>query len=388
MKTMKWLKTLGVVTILLLTSCETIRVEKGYLLPPSQGRVVFYMHLAIPTPPDVEFTLAGLELEKEENKWISIIDTPMDITSKDLIDRQVLIKEVIVDPGLYKKIRFYISKAAIKGKDGYVNLALPQPGGEHILESTFRVKPHESAVVSLAWDPEESISKGYLFQPSFHIEPQGSSLKGLLLFVSNSGSDYISVIDRGIERVIRAIDVGKNPKGMALNPNSEMLYVVNTGSRTISIVDTTLLSLRDTIQLTPSIEPTEIAFLADTSNPLEGKLYITDKRANNVLVVDTSARRVRKTLTVGIAPSHVAVDPVRKEAYVTNEGSDTLSIIDASEDVITNTITVDPKPAGVLVGKEVVLVEEKVVFVFSEGSLAVSVVSPVFRRVIRTIPIG
>ncbi|MFQ5899961.1 MAG: hypothetical protein ACE5IH_00190 [Thermodesulfobacteriota bacterium] len=381
MKNMNGLKGLVFLFVLLLASCEVSRLEVRHMLPQSQGRFIFYMHMNTLTPHDIEFTLSGLELEREDGEWIAILNTPLDISSANLTDRQIQIEEVIVDPGLYEKVRFHISEATVKGKNGYTNLALPQPDGEYVVATTLRVRAKESVVVSLVWSPNQSVVTGYLFQPSFHIETQRSSPKGLFLFVSNSGSDYISVIDRGVERVIWAIDVEENPRGMVLNPDSEMLYVVNSGSRTISIVDTALLSLRDTIQLTSGIEPTDIAFLPDINNLLEGKLYITDKRSNEVLVVDTFTRRVEKRLTIGILPSHIATDPVRREVYVTSEGSNTLSIIDASEDVVTSVFTVDSRPTGVVVGEDGVLV-------FSEGSQVVSVVSPSLRRVVRTIPVG
>lgn len=367
-----------VLSSLLFISCEKWLVDSPAPYPPSAARFLLYLYSTSSTPPDIAFTISEIKLQTEDNRWIKLLDGPIDISSTALIDRQIPLKDAGVEPGVYKGLKLIISKASINGRDGKVSLALPQPDGEVIVESNIRLQRKESFVASLAWDPEKSIAMGYLFQPALEIEPQIPSAMGLLLFVSNSASNYISVIDRSIERVIAAVTVGDNPMGMVLNSTQDRLYVVNSGSRTISIVSTTQFSILDTILLTAGIEPTDIAIIPDSKNSIEGKLYITNRFSNDVTVISTITKRVLKTIAVGTYPSAIAADALRKEIYVANERSNNLSIINAIDDTLVENISVDTRPTGIVVGNDKV-------YVFNEGSNKISVVSPSLRKVVSTI---
>jgi YVTN family beta-propeller protein len=61
----------------------------------------------------------------------------------------------------------------------------------------------------------------------------------LLLYVSNFGSDNVSVyaIDEG--RVIGSVGVGSRPDGLALTPSEDHLLVVDTKSGDVAVIRTT-----------------------------------------------------------------------------------------------------------------------------------------------------
>ncbi len=362
-----------------ITSCETL-VGKTVPYPPSVGRLLLYTHITSFAPPDIRFTLTGIEFKDEKGDWVKVMELPMDIASINLIDRQILIKEIPLEPGLYKVAKLHIAKAILTRGEGQINLTIPN-GGEVLIPIELRIKKGQTMVTSIVWSPEESIAKDYIFRPAIQVQPQIPSPRGLLLYVSNSGSNYISVIDRGVERVIAAITVGDGPKGMAVDPSGERLYVVNTLSRTISIIDTSRFDVLDTIYLTSGIEPTDVVMMPDPINPLEWRLYITNKGSNDVSVVNISQRRISKTIPVGVSPSFIAVDTDRKEVYVTNEVSNALSIISTVDDSVIATIVVDTRPTGIILGRDKI-------YVLNEGSNKISVISPSSREIINTIPGG
>ena len=338
------------------------------------------MHSTSLTPPNIAFTISEIKLQTEDNRWINLIDGPIDIMSTGLIDRQILLKEAAVEPGQYKGLKLIISRASVMGRNGHASLALSQPDGEVVIKSNIRLQRKEISAVSLVWDTEKSIEKGHIFQPSIEIETQIPSARELLLFISNSASNYISIIDRSLERVIGAVTVGDRPMGMALNATQDRLYVVNSASRNISVVDVTRFSVLDTIYLTAGILPVDIVIIPDDNNLIEGKLYIANRISNDVTVVSTVAKRTLKSVAVGIGPSAIAADAVRKEVYVTNEKSNNLSIINAIDDTLVANITVDNRPTGVFVGKDKI-------YVFNEGSNRISIISPSLRKVVATISV-
>ena len=59
------------------------------------------------------------------------------------------------------------------------------------------------------------------------------------IYVTNSESNTVSVIDTNTNSVLgNPIKVGMTPKGIAYDPENERIYVTNFGSDTVSIIDT------------------------------------------------------------------------------------------------------------------------------------------------------
>jgi YVTN family beta-propeller protein len=330
----------------IIASCGQMQVETPLDYQGDAARLLFYIHSTSDKPLDIEFTISWIGIEAENGNLVRVAEGPLEMSALDLVDRQIFIKEAFVEQGSYKGIKIGISNASIKRGAGRASLALPQPEG----------------VVSLPFDTRSQVP----------------SARRLLLFISNSASNYVSVIDTSLERVIGAVTVGEGPMGMALNSTKDSLYVVNSGSRTISIVDTAHFYVIDTIHLAAGLGPTEIAFMPDQDGSIDGKLYTINSISNDVTVVSTFTKRILRTITVGENPSAVAADTTRREVYVTNEGSNNVSIISAVDDSVIGTVTVDNRPTGLAIG------EEKI-YVFNEGSGTISKILPSSRTVEETV---
>ena len=59
------------------------------------------------------------------------------------------------------------------------------------------------------------------------------------IYVANSGSNSVSVIDGFTDRVERNIIVGSTPDGVAVNPKTNKIYVANSGSNSVSVINGT-----------------------------------------------------------------------------------------------------------------------------------------------------
>ena len=99
---------------------------------------------------------------------------------------------------------------------------------------------------------------------------------------------------------------------------------------------------------------------------------------NSVSVISTQTASSLKSISVGIHPSHVVADQLRREIYVANELSNSLSIINATMDMVVDTVAVGSRPAGVVVG-------EGDVYVLNNGANTISLVSKSSRKVTSTI---
>jgi YVTN family beta-propeller protein len=63
-------------------------------------------------------------------------------------------------------------------------------------------------------------------------------------YVTNQGSNNVSVIDTATNAVVVTIAVGNNPYGMTGTPDGKHVYVTNSASNTVSVIDTEPLRAR------------------------------------------------------------------------------------------------------------------------------------------------
>lgn len=84
----------------------------------------------------------------------------------------------------------------------------------------------------------------------------------------------------------------------------------------------------------------------------EGRLLVTARDSDLLLVIDTDARRVASEIPVGRKPFGVTVDRACDRAYVTNEDSDTVSVVDLREGRILRTLPAGWAPQGVALSAE------------------------------------
>ena len=76
------------------------------------------------------------------------------------------------------------------------------------------------------------------------------SPSGKTLYLANAGSNDISVIDLNTNRGIGHINVGSNPRGIAITPDGARIFVNNVLDGNLSVINTETLKLTDEINLT------------------------------------------------------------------------------------------------------------------------------------------
>ncbi len=162
--------------------------------------------------------------------------------------------------------------------------------------------------------------------------PSGLAYAQGRAYVSNFGSDSVSVIDTASTRVVATVGVGSQPQGLAITPDGTRVYVANCGGD-VFLIDTS--SNRVTAKVVVGGCPTGVAITPDGKNA-----YVTRDNANSVAVIDTSDNKVVATVSVGPAPGGVAVTPDGRRAYVPNVGmgSSSVSVIDTSSNTVAATV--------------------------------------------------
>ncbi|MEW6163122.1 MAG: DUF4382 domain-containing protein [Nitrospirota bacterium] len=306
-----------------MTGCASVQ---EYIEPQdtSNGQIVVFLKGQDKPSTDITFYLTAINIVSEDGTIKEIMKTPLKINSFELKNRQILLSEKLLPEGRYKKLQLMVKKASIGRKDRVADLALPPEGIEIDIDIT--VKRNQSTSLFLDWNADASIVDGYLFKPLFTAKGQVPELSTLLIYVTNEGSNNVSVINRQSDEVVGTIMVGKKPRGVATGLRRDRLrvYVANSGSNSISVIDPTTNKVENEIPIRFGREPEGIA-VAKIS-PEKEFIFVTNYGSNNVSVVDALTHREIERIDVGSGPVAVAVDPYLN-VYAVNKNSKDVSVI-------------------------------------------------------------
>jgi YVTN family beta-propeller protein len=130
------------------------------------------------------------------------------------------------------------------------------------------------------------------------------TVSGGLVYAANTPADTVDVIDTATRAIVRRINVGIDPVGLAVRPDGREIWVANHVSDTVSVIDTdatsptfheviaTVQAIDDTTFSTRFDEPVGVAF-ANTH-----KAYVALSPGNEIAVVDTDTYTVTDRLPV------------------------------------------------------------------------------------------
>jgi YVTN family beta-propeller protein len=273
----------------------------------SHGQITVFLKGPDKTSLDITFDLEAVNIMAEDGTYREIMNTPMNINSVSITDRQMLLSERIIPIGRYKKLQLIVKQALIKRKDRTANLALP-PEGIYV-DIDITIQRNQNTSLFLTWNPDLSIAEEYLFKPAFTVKGQVPELSALLIYVTNEDSNNVSVINRQSGDVVATIMVGKRPRGIAVSLGKEhpRVYVANSGSNSISVIDPTTNKVEIEIPIRFGTEPEGIAVAR--ISPEKELIFVTNYGSNNVSVIDVSTYQEIDKINVGDGPIAVAIDP-------------------------------------------------------------------------------
>ena len=101
------------------------------------------------------------------------------------------------------------------------------------------------------------------------------------IYVTDRGSDSVSVIDPSTNKVIANILVGRFPLGIIYDPQNGYLYVANFGSNTVSVIDPSTNTVIANISV--GLNPMGIAY-----DPQNGYIYVTNSLSGTLSIIATT----------------------------------------------------------------------------------------------------
>jgi YVTN family beta-propeller protein len=312
---------------------------KSVLVKPAleeEGELVVYLR---PLPQEAEplaFILEGISAEKEEGGSYPLTLSLTEIRGEKP-QRQRFLASADLPPGKYAGLSFKIKTAAIKGEEGPSVLLVPeQPVA---IAFPFQVARRKALLLSLAFDYRKSVGGRYRFSPVFSIFVPDRPPVGLLGYAANSGSNNITVFDKKEGQVVGVIATGRGPRGIALDRRSRRAYITLADDDTIEVVDADAWDVVSRLRLQTGDHPQEPALSRDGST-----LFTANSGSDSVSVVDTASLLEVNRIPVGQAPRSILMDREGKRAYVFNAHSNTISVIDVVSRALAATITTPSGP--------------------------------------------
>ncbi len=110
------------------------------------------------------------------------------------------------------------------------------------------------------------------------------------MYVTNQGSNTVSVIDSSTNTVIKTIPVGSAPQGVAYNSNNNDMYVANSNSGGVSVIDSSTNTVIKTIPVGKG--PYNIAYNSNNND-----MYVANLNDNTVSVIAMTQPPSHTTIT-------------------------------------------------------------------------------------------
>ncbi len=318
-----------------LTGCQTAPVSFKQPLD-NDGEIYLYLQ---PLPQEarrLSFKLTKLVAVGETGAEI-----PLELSLSELKGatppRQHFLASGRLPEGNYRGLALSIAGATMTSDDGESALLVPE--GPVTITAPFTVHRRKAAFLSLLFKYDDSIGAGFIFSPTFAVFQAGKQVSGLAGYVSNSGSNTITVFDKQALQVTGVIATGREPKGLALDKARLRGYVALSGEHAIDVFDITSGDILNRIPLDPSDNPQELALTSD------GKLLLaTNPGSNTVSLIDPLGFFVKARLRVSEGPGYMLIDPAGKRAFIFNSQAAVISVLDLRTLLLTGAIATDPFP--------------------------------------------
>jgi YVTN family beta-propeller protein len=169
------------------------------------------------------------------------------------------------------------------------------------------------------------------------------SSDGAYVFVINQGDGSspgtLSLITPFNNTVLGTVPLGVSPGFAYVDIHLNRLYVTNTGSNSVTVLDLSKIAPTSTPPI-PTLGTANVGSgpVNVTALPNGTKFYTANSLSNDVTVVSASSFLALKTVSVGQNPVWIASEPSSSKVYSANFNSGTISIIQTVNDSIVTTM--------------------------------------------------
>ena len=287
------------------------------------GRLLLYLEPLPQEARHLAFSLAGLAARREDGREIVLPVHVSPIEGAKLVGVQTRLLSVPLPPGRYRGLSLRLGGAFLLEDQGETVL---QVAAEPLqLDQEFTMAKGKNVTLFLSLAGERLVGDGGRFHPRFSLWTPQRVLINLKGFVSNTGADSLTVIDKRTPKVVGTVATGAGPEGLALDPVRGWVYLAQSGADSVAAVEVSNSLIMGSVQLHLGDKPSELAL-----SPSGRTLVTVNPGSNTASIIDaatlTEVDRVRFTSQ----PTDVFMGPVDDLAYVLFPSTNTLAVLDLS----------------------------------------------------------
>ena len=144
-------------------------------------------------------------------------------------------------------------------------------------------------------------------------------------YVTNGGSDTVTVLDVVNVRLDRELAVGRNPVALAASPTRNEIYVLNAGAEgangSVSVID----AEHNTVVATIPVRRQPLSIDVDAGG---ARAYVANSASNSISVIDLKARREVAQFGAGDGPVAARIAPDGHTLIVANQKGNSVTVMD------------------------------------------------------------
>ena len=171
---------------------------------------------------------------------------------------------------------------------------------------------------------------------------------GTRLFVSNPNSNLVTVYNTATNALVSSFPIGQLPVGLAVD--NARIYVALQGNAAVAVFSAATSLQQASIRV--GFGPSALAFA-----PATNRLYVANTYSSSLSVIDptrigTAANPVVATIPVPDSPIALAVSPDGLTAWVASSAIPTLARVNLAQDTVENRVPLPLSPAGLAVSED------------------------------------
>jgi YVTN family beta-propeller protein len=190
-------------------------------------------------------------------------------------------------------------------------------------------------------DPKTWKALGSVYIPSPGVDHIDFSAEGDYLLASSEWGGVVTKVDTTKMKITGSVEVGGNPVDVKLSPDGSVFYVANQNERFggVHVIDPD--SMRQ-LKFIPTGAGAHGLYVSR-----DGKsLYVANRLAGTISVIDFATRTVRETWEVGGSPDMFQLSPDGTQLWYADRYNGTVSVVDTRTGKLIERIVVGYYPHG------------------------------------------
>jgi DNA-binding beta-propeller fold protein YncE len=303
-------------------------------------RVLFYLEIHQTAHPN-HLTLESMTL-RGDGQEVSLPFAARELDAGEMAGRQILLASTTVPAGLYADLHLEIS--GIGSKIGVAEVRPESPPGGLDVALDLEIQPGRTETVLLHWVPAAVDPDTPFHSPDLSVRLATRPTLGSMAFVSSGEAGAVLVLDRKSARVVGALRVDDEPRGLAFSRQAQSLFVALGDQDAVAVVDVMSLRVINTANLQFGDDPTRLLLSPDGSS-----LFVLCPGSRTLASLATWSLQQQFRIAVGEGPRSMAQDPVSGLLYVACEDEGRVQVIDPATGTVSGTLSLAPAPAEIVI---------------------------------------